>query len=162
LPNIFKWHGDCSLSLQWRLRQKNFNQRSVDMRKIAVAIALAMGTTLALAADDTKKVEPKATGDKAVTGSPTPQQGQPAGSDTAGAFWTEHARDGYMTKEQAMKYKGADGKAMDFKKLDADNDGRVSQSEWQKHTSFAQKEGGPKEKAGAAGPAPREPAPPTK
>lgn len=134
------------------------------MKKIAAAIALALGTTLAFAGDDAKKAQPSATGDKATTTSPTPQRGQPAGSsvgdDTAGAFWTEHARGGYMTKEQAMKYKGPDGKPMDFKKMDADGDGRVSQSEWQSHSSFAQKEGGPKE-AGAAGPA-GEPKSPTK
>jgi len=133
------------------------------MKKIAAAIALALGTTLAFAGDDAKKAQPSATGDKATTTSPTPQRGQPPGSsdDTAGAFWTEHSRGGYMTKEQAMKYKGKDGKPMDFKKLDADSDGRVSQTEWQSHTSVAQKEGGPKE-PGAAGPAPREPKSPTK
>ncbi|MGH8719693.1 MAG: hypothetical protein ACREV0_12250, partial [Burkholderiales bacterium] len=134
------------------------NQRSVqmEMKKLALAIALALGTTLAFAGDDAKKAQPSATGDKATTSSPTPQRGEPAGSSVgdgaAGAFWTEHARGGYMTKDEAMKYKGADGKPMDFKKLDKNSDGRVSQSEWTTyHEAFAQKEGGPKE-AGAAGP----------
>jgi hypothetical protein len=129
------------------------------MKKIAVAVALALGTTMAIAADD--KATPKATGDKPVTSSPTPQQGQPAGSSVgdanAGAFWTEHARGGYMTKDQAMKYKDKQGKTVDFKKMDADADNRVSQTEWQNyHAAFAQKEGGPAEAAGsrpgAAGP----------
>ena len=141
------------------------------MKKIAVAVALALGTTMAIAADDAGKTTPKATGDKPVTSSPTPQQGQPAGSSvgdaTAGAFWTEHARGGYMTKEQAMKYKGKDGKTVDFKKMDTDSDNRVSQAEWQSyHQAFAQKEGGPEEaagsRAGAAGPAGADaPKPPT-
>jgi hypothetical protein len=126
------------------------------MKKLAVAIALALGTTLAFAAGDAKKVEPSATGDKATTSSPTPQQGQPSarsGGDTkAGAFWTENARGGYMTKEQAMGYKGADGKPVDFKKLDKDGDGRVSQAEWTNyHGAFPQREGG------AAGPTAPEP-----
>ncbi|MGH8726609.1 MAG: EF-hand domain-containing protein [Burkholderiales bacterium] len=137
------------------------------MKKIAAAIALALGTTLAFAGDDAKKVQPSATGDKATTSSPTPQQGQPSGSSAgdsnAGAFWTENARGGHMTKEQAMGYKSADGKPVDFKKLDADGDGKVSQSEWTNyHAAFAQKEGGPEE-AGAAGPtAAPEPKPSTK
>lgn len=120
-------------------------------KKIAVAIALALGTTLAFAEGD--KAQPSATGDKATTTSPTPQQGQPSGSSAgdsnAGAFWTENARGGYMTKEQAMGYKGADGKPMNFKKLDADSDGKVSQAEWTNYHGGS---------AGAAGPTAPEPA----
>jgi hypothetical protein len=128
-----------------------------EMKRIALALALAFGTTVAIAAEEARKETPQATGDKPVTTSPTPQQGQPAGSSVgdpnAGAFWTEHARGGYMSKDQAMKYKGPGGKTVDFKKLDTDADSRVSQSEWENyHKAFAQKEGGPKE-AGAAGPA---------
>lgn len=135
------------------------------MKKIAVAIALALGSTLAVAEGD--KAKPSAAGDAPVTTSPTPQQGQPSGSsvgdDNAGAFWTENAREGHMTRDQAMKYKSADDQEMDFTKLDADNDGRVSQSEWTNyHEAFAQKDGGPQEaeagRSGAAGPgAPAEP-----
>ena len=113
---------------------------------IAVAAAFAGGCHFFDRTDST--AQPAATGNKPTTASPTPQRGQPAGSsvgdDTAGAFWTEHARGGYMTKEQAMRYKGADGKPMDFKKLDADADGRVSQAEWESYN-----------RAGAAGPAAR-------
>lgn len=143
------------------------------MKKLALAIALAFGSTLAFATDDAKKAEPSATGDKEVTATPTPQQpGQPSGSsvgdDNAGAFWTENARGGYMTKDQAMKYEWPQGHEMDWTKLDSDKDDRVSQTEWNAyHEAFAQKEGGPKEaageRAGAAGPAGApEPAPSSK
>ena len=97
-------------------------------------LAILVASAFAACATDEEKVQPEAAGDKPVTDSPTPQQGQPAGSsvgdDTAGAFWTEHARGGFMTKEQAMGYKTADGQPMDWAKLDADGDGKVSQEEW--------------------------------
>jgi hypothetical protein len=126
---------------------------------IAMAAAFAGGCHFFDRTD--RSAQPAATGDKPATASPTPQRGQPAGSSVgdanAGAFWTEHARGGYMTKDQAMKYKDKQGKTVDFKKMDADADNRVSQTEWQNyHAAFAQKEGGPAEAAGsrpgAAGP----------
>jgi hypothetical protein len=113
---------------------------------IAMAAAFAGGCHFFDRTD--RSAQPAATGDKPATASPTPQRGQPAGSSVgdanAGAFWTEHARGGYMTKDQAMKYKDAAGKPVDFKKLDSDSDGRVSQAEWESYN-----------RAGAAGPAAR-------
>lgn len=51
-----------------------------------------------------------------------------------------------MTEEHAMGYKSADGKRMDFKKLDADADGRVSQKEWTGyHTAGATRSDGSKD-----------------
>lgn len=110
----------------------------------AIVIASALA---ACATNDEELAQPAATGDKPVTASPTPQQGQPSGSsvgdDTAGAFWTEHARGGYMTKEQATGYKSTDGKSMDWTKLDANGDGRVSQEEWNNYHGAAGAAGRP-------------------
>jgi Ca2+-binding EF-hand superfamily protein len=52
----------------------------------------------------------------------------PAGSDAANnpsVFWNQNSRDGYLTREQVVRYG-----ARDFAKVDADNDGRVSLREW--------------------------------
>lgn len=110
------------------------------MSKTVLALALTSLFALAscesnpFSSKDESAAKPAATGDKATTDSPTPQRGQPAGSsagdDNAAAFWTEHARGGYMTKEQAMRYKSKEGAAMDWTKLDSDGDGRISQTEW--------------------------------
>ncbi|MGH8718904.1 MAG: hypothetical protein ACREV0_08195 [Burkholderiales bacterium] len=118
-------------------------------KSIISATALAVGLVAGCGMFDKtdRTAQPQATGGKDVTASPTPERGQPSGSSVGdsntGAFWTENARGGYMTKEQAMGYRGKDGKPMDFKKLDADGDGRVSQAEWTNYHGGS---------AGAAGP----------
>ncbi|MGH8726607.1 MAG: hypothetical protein ACREV9_00280 [Burkholderiales bacterium] len=121
------------------------------MKKIALALTLTSIFALAscesnpFSSDDESAAKPAATGDKATTDSPTPQRGQPAGSSAgdanAGAFWTENARGGYMTKEQAMGYKSKDGKPIDWTKLDADADGRISQTEWNAYHGAAGRPG---------------------
>lgn len=63
------------------------------------------------------------------------QSGAGAGAgpgDHPGAtqHWEKNAKDGYMTREQAMAYKPSNGKPMNFSEADRDGDGRVSQSEW--------------------------------
>jgi Ca2+-binding EF-hand superfamily protein len=48
-----------------------------------------------------------------------------AAADSADAYWSTHARNGYLTREQTMQYG-----VRDFARIDGDNDGRVSQPEW--------------------------------
>lgn len=43
-----------------------------------------------------------------------------------------------MTREQAMEYKSTDGKPMEWTRLDADIDDRVSETEWTGTTPQAQ------------------------
>lgn len=115
------------------------------MKQIAIAAALALGTSMAFATDPAQK--------KSAT------DGAPKGN-AATDYWKQHGKEGYMTKEQALGYKSADGKPMDWKRLDADADGRVSQTEWTGyHTSGARASDGSKDhgaddrSGGAAGPA---------
>ena len=56
-------------------------------------------------------------------------------------FWGQHNQGGSMSRDEAMKFKGADGRTVDFDKLDIDGDGKVSEREW---TTYHQS-------AGAAG-----------
>jgi hypothetical protein len=104
------------------------------MKKVALITLISVVAGCAAFDRTDTTAQPTATGDKPVTASPTPQRGQPSGSsagnDTAGAFWTEHSRGGYMTKEQAMGYKDPTNKPMDWARLDSDRDSRVSQQEW--------------------------------
>jgi hypothetical protein len=46
------------------------------------------------------------------------------------SFGPKNAKDGFLSKEDALKFKGADGKSVDMQKLDVDNDGKISQREW--------------------------------
>ena len=53
-------------------------------------------------------------------------------------YWNHHAREGFMTREQALRYRNRDGspymdrmgRPMDATAIDRDGDGRVSQPEW--------------------------------
>jgi hypothetical protein len=45
-------------------------------------------------------------------------------------YWQQHAKGGFMSEEAAAAYPSPDGHKADFAKIDADKDGKVSQSEW--------------------------------
>jgi hypothetical protein len=108
------------------------------MRKLLLTAVIAVGSSLAFAAGEA------GTGTTAADGATT--MGKPADRGAGDAylakeFWSQHAKGGYMSKEDAMQFKGADGKSVDMQKLDADSDGRISEREW---TTYQQT-------AGAAG-----------
>ena len=97
------------------------------MKAVLCAIGLAVGCGLAVAQN-------AGTGNAAGTAT----QGA-TGTGTTGAlapneFWAQHSKGGYMTKDDAMTFKGADGKSIDMQKLDTDNDGRISEREWSTYT----------------------------
>ncbi len=48
----------------------------------------------------------------------------------ANSYWQKHARDGYMSKDDAMKFKNPEGKTPDASRLRADSQGRISQKQW--------------------------------
>lgn len=73
------------------------------MKKIAIAATLAIGSTLA-----------------AAQGTMSPAQ-----------YWQQHAQGGYMTPEAAVMYPAPAGRNASM--IDANGDGRVSQSEWLRH-----------------------------
>lgn len=101
------------------------------MKSIAITAALALASTLSLA---------QATKDQVPNRSEAPHNQTMPG--TAGDYWKQHAKDGYMTKDKAMGYKSKDAKSMDYMKMDMDNDGRVSQSEWSSYHSQQGMDGG--------------------
>jgi hypothetical protein len=81
------------------------------MKSIAITAALALASTLSLA---------QSTKDQVQNRSEAPHdQTMPA---SAGDYWKQHAKGGYLTQEQ-------------WSKVDSDNDGRVSQQEWTKYHS---------------------------
>lgn len=51
-------------------------------------------------------------------------------SEHATTYWTQNARDGYMSRQSAMGYSPADGRAMDFSRVDTDNGRQISEREW--------------------------------
>ena len=112
------------------------------MRHIALAIALAFGSTLAMAETTTQA--------RGAT------DGSPKGDAAASEYWTKHSKEGYMTRDQAMSYKGADNKPMDWKRLNTDADERVSEAEWTAYhkpgatKSDGTKDQGTSERAGGA------------
>lgn len=116
------------------------------MKNLAVAMALACGSTLAFATDPGTSPEKRGATD-----------GSPKGN-AASAYWTEHSKGGYMTREQAMNYKGQDDKPIDWGRLNTDTDDRVSEAEWTAYhnegatKSDGTKDAGADERAGAAGP----------
>jgi len=98
------------------------------MKTLVVTTALALSSTLALAAGDAK---PNTAG----SSDGSPAIGKPADTgagDTylASQHWKKYSNGGYMSKSDAMLFKGADGKSVDWQRLDADNDGKVSEREW--------------------------------
>jgi len=68
---------------------------------------------------------------------PTDNAAAPADSDASG-YWSQHAKGGYMTREDTINYRNgnmqgagnAGGPAVDYSQIDTDHDGRTSQSEW--------------------------------
>jgi hypothetical protein len=92
------------------------------MKSIAITAALALATSFAVAQDKKDQVSNR---------SAAPHNETMPG--TAGDYWGKHAKDGYITRDQALNYKPADGKAMDWKRMDADSDGKVSQMEWKNY-----------------------------
>jgi hypothetical protein len=144
-----------------------FHMRSTNMkRQIALAVALALGSTLAMAAGDKDKAGTStgssATGAGTSAGSPPETVGTPVGTGGAAsgmtpeAFWSKHAKEGSLSREDAMKYKTPEGKSVEFDRLDTNKDGKVSQSEWNAYhgaTGAAGRTGGdtPRGTSGAGG-----------
>ena len=79
------------------------------MRHITLAVCIALGSSVAFAANE-------------ATTMPT----HPSAED----YWTQHQKDGAMSRDDAMQYKGSDGMAIDVKRMDTNGDGRISQDEW--------------------------------
>ncbi len=96
------------------------------MRNIAIAAAMALGSTLAMAQS--------AGAGGGAAGAGVGNQSDPH----VGEYWDKNAKDGHMTRDQAMGYRTKDGKAymhksgkpMEYAAVDADSDGRVSKVEW--------------------------------
>lgn len=111
------------------------------MKQIAIAIAFAFTSGVAIAADTQQRRDVS--------------DGSPKGNTAATEYWTKHSKDGYMTRDQAMGYKAADKKAMDWKRLNTDADDRVSEAEWTAyHSQGATRSDGSKgadERSGASG-----------
>lgn len=114
------------------------------MKHIAVAVAFAFTSGMAVAADNTQQ-------QRGVS------DGTPKGNPAATEYWTNHSKEGYMTREQAMSYKGKDGKPMDWKRLNTDTDDRISEAEWTAYhspgatQSDGSKDHGANDRSGAAG-----------
>lgn len=96
------------------------------MKKLAISLAVAMASGLTFAQMNAPKAN-DAVGNR----SEAPHNATMPG--TASDHWKQHSKGGYMTKDQAMGYKMEGGKKMDWTKVDTDNDGKVSQSEWSKY-----------------------------
>jgi hypothetical protein len=127
------------------------------MRKqIAFAVALALSSTLAIAAGGSGSgsaggsssggASTGATGSTG-TGASTGATGGTTSGGTVGAesstgatltpqaFWDKHSKDGNLAREDAMKFRSPDGRPLDLQRLDANNDGKVSQTEWTSYHS---------------------------
>ena len=90
------------------------------MKRVAVATWIIVASTLAVAADrSTTKPE------GAERGARDSQQ-----ISAAKTYWATHARGGSMSREDALKFKGPDGKGVDMGKLDPANRGKISEEEW--------------------------------
>jgi len=59
----------------------------------------------------------------------------PPADPLANQFWTQNSREGFLTRDEALGFRGADNNALDWDRLDTDLDGRVSQSEWSTYHS---------------------------
>jgi hypothetical protein len=101
--------------------------------QIALAVILGFGSTLAIA-DQTQKdkqgagatSEPSSTYSRTVVKEPR----DVAVSPIVSTYWDQNSKDGYMTRDKAVQFKGSDGKPADWDKLDKDKDGRASRAEW--------------------------------
>ncbi|MGH8772823.1 MAG: hypothetical protein ACREV2_16860 [Burkholderiales bacterium] len=125
---------------------------------IAVAAALELGSTLAIAAEETTRMDRPGASEGAPYGKAKGHDKQEAKRHEKEAkahenYWQQHSKDGYMTREQAMAYKGDN--PIDWRKLDADADSRVSRTEWTEYHSALKSDGskdsGLDERSGAAG-----------
>jgi len=99
------------------------------VKTLLCAIALAAGATLAVA-------QGTSTGTDAGTGATGSATGKTGAGNSGGAkdFWTQHSKGGYMSKADAMTFKGPDGTNPDMQKLDTDSDGRISEQEWKNYS----------------------------
>ena len=97
------------------------------MKALVCAIGLAVGCSLAAA-----QATAPGTGNAAGTGATTGT----TGASTAKEYWSQHSNGGYMTKDDAMTFKGPDDSKVDMQKLDTDNDGRVSEQEWRSYNQM--------------------------
>ena len=106
------------------------------MMKLALAIAIACGSTLAVAVDKSSE---------GTMGDTTGKATAKGAGDTylAEEFWEKSAKRGYLSKVRAARFKGADGKGVDMQKLDADGDGRISAREWTTYHQTAGASGKP-------------------
>lgn len=96
------------------------------MKKLMWTVLLACGAYGVAAQGTDSSAGPAAT---------NPAVGNPAEKGAgdlmlAKEFWGQHAQGPSMSREEAMKFKGADGSTVDFRKLDTDGDGKVSEREW--------------------------------
>jgi hypothetical protein len=119
------------------LEQENF-----DMRKtLMVAVALALAPAFALAGDDKKKADTKATASPIMT----------AQSDQFRAL--DKNNDGSLSQDELK----AQTNAPPFATLDKDGDGKISAQEWADHQKGAAGPAGPAGSPGAAGATPASP-----
>ena len=107
------------------------------MKKLAIMAVIALGSGLASAADDAKSGGAGTTTPSSNTAIGKPADKGAADVYLASEYWTKHAKDGYMSKDVALQFKGADGKSVDWGRLDADNDGKVSEREWKQYHQTA-------------------------
>jgi len=105
------------------------------MKRIAIATALALVSSVALAQTTTGTGQGTTTSQQRQA---TPSVANSQLSKNAQDYWKQNSRDGYMSREMTMGYRGADGqpytgpdgKGMDFADIDTDGDGRCSAQEW--------------------------------
>ena len=98
------------------------------MKAVLCAIGLAIGCSLAAA-------QGAGTGDAAGTGGKGATGTGSSGAASAKDYWTQHSKDGYMSSKDASTFKGHGG-PVDMKQLDTDNDGRISEQEWNSYNKF--------------------------
>lgn len=90
--------------------------------KIALAAVIIATAALASGCDTLSSMGDRMRGGSASASGEMNQQ--------AGSYWTRNAKDGYMSRESSMNYKGSDGRSMEFSQADTDRDGRISEREW--------------------------------
>lgn len=99
--------------------------------KSVIAIALVGLSTVAFAQNQPATGSPGGSTGHTTTSSPGKPVPKGAGDVyMAKEFWGQNAKGGYLSKEEAAKFKGSDGRSVDMQRLDFDSDGRVSEREW--------------------------------
>lgn len=101
--------------------------------KSVLIAAITLGSAVAFAADGS--TTGRSTETPSSMGKPTAQ----GAGDTMMAkdYWKKHSKEGSMTKEDALQFKGADGKKVSMDKLDTNQDGKVSEQEWTSYNDTA-------------------------